>query len=73
MVRCLAEVRYFIIEYIYSIILYTNYQALKIILKISINIYRRITRWIDRLIKYNYIIKYRLYKSNIIRLVDKIS
>ena len=43
-VRCLAEVRCFIIGHAYPVILYTNHQALESILKIGTDAHRKIAR-----------------------------
>ena len=72
-VRCLIESKYFIIGHPYPVILYTNYEALETILRVNIDDHGRITRQIDRLIEYNYIIYYRPYKSNLTRIANGLS
>ena len=61
------------IGYKYPTILYTDYKALELILRIGTDIYRRIARWMDRLTEYNYIVHHRPYKSNIMGLADGMS
>ena len=71
-IKYIAEIKYLVIDYKFSIIIYTNYQALELIIIVSINIYRRIIYQIDRLIEYNYIIYYYSSRTSIISLIDKI-
>ena len=72
-VRCIAEVKCFIIGHEYPTMLYTDHQALESIMKIGIDSHGRIARWIDRLTEYDYIIKHRPCKANIMGLADGIS
>ena len=72
-VRCLAEVRCFVMGHAYPVMLYTDHQALETILKIGTDAHGRIARWMDRLTEYDYIVKHGPCKSNIMRLADGMS
>lgn len=72
-VRCMAEVKCFIMGHEYPTMLYTDHQALESIMKIGTDAHGRIARWMDRLTEYDYIIKHRPCKANIMGLADGMS
>lgn len=53
--------------------LYIYYSVLESIFIKESNIYKKIVRLIDKLIKYDYKVHHQLYKANIIWIVDRIS
>lgn len=72
-VRCMAEVKCFIMGHLYATMLYSNHQALESIMRLGTDAHGRIARWMDRLTEYDYIIKHRPCKTTIMGLADQMS
>lgn len=72
-VRCMAEAKCFIMGHQFPTMLYTDHQALESIMRVGTDAHGRIARWMDRLTEYDYIIKHRPCKANIMGLADGMS
>lgn len=72
-VRCLAESKCFVMGHRYPTMLYSDHEALKSVLKNGPDEHFRISRWMDRLTEYDYIIHHRPSKSNIMGIADGMS
>jgi len=71
-IRLLAEVRWLVVGSKYLIKIYINHFVLESILRTG-DVYKKITRWMNRFSKYNYKIYYRPCIVNVMRIIDGIS
>ena len=54
MVRCLAEVKCYVVGHKYPVMIYTDHMALESIMRSGTDAHGRIARWMDRLTEYDY-------------------
>lgn len=72
-IRCLAEVRWLVIEIKYPTKLYTDHSALESIFIQGSDAYGRIARWMDRLTEDDYEVHHLPCNANIMRIADGMS
>ena len=72
-VRCMAEIKCFVMGHRYPTMIYTDHSALESVMTAGTDAHGRISRWMDRLTEYDYIVHHRPSKSNIMGLADGMS
>lgn len=72
-VRCLAEVKCYVVGHKYPVMIYTDHMALESILRNGTDAHGRIARWMDRLTEYDYVIQHRPGKATVMGLADGMS
>ena len=71
-VRCFTEIRWLIIKSPHPTKVYIDHNALVITLESGTDSHKKITQWLDRLIKYDIKVYHRLSKSNLVYIIDKL-
>ena len=72
-VRCMAEVKCFVMGHKFPTMIYTDHQALESIMSVGTDAHGRIARWMDRLTEYDYVVHHRPSKAAIMGLADGMS